>query len=630
MTYDERYQEILDRYAGFEQEILAREITEEYTEEDQQLDLAENETLKNNELSALNEEYGQIIQNIINSTTQGVNSDEILQRIEDIDIEQPDPVDYENGDLESIMSAIPATIYNTKYVYLTFDGKYAALTELSQQEHNSYVTNYDNIQSEYDANITTINEQYDNNEQTILAKEITETYTEEDQQQELDDNETQRQQALDDNETARTNAITPINETYLNVMTQIATSLTNLKEDRETGFNGDVMINGKLHVDEDINVEGKLNGYLINEYVKQDNFNVALANKSNINHDHSIVDIFDYEPYDDTEVRGLIANKADGVHTHTTFNAPITINVNQGPDDWIKPLILLDNNINVGKHIQIMLGKHVSKDNCATIMYKHGTDYSLHLGFHSYGDLFQLYRNRLITEVPITAPNLKSDNETRLQAVTQSVANLIEVVEGQITHHTHTISDITDYEAPTPYDDTEVRGLIANKSDLNHTHTSFGDITVNKINQCKIGYVEGQNNIPYIKTDTVLEIGKYIDFHDIGDQNLDNTVRLTANQTNLTCSKSLVAPNLKSDNETRLVAIETAKVNNEQRIATLESKVATLETKVTALQNYVTALASDHHYAISEIIDELNYWHNAGLAFNTSFNPFFTTNPPPL
>ena len=65
MTYDERYQEILDRYAGFEQEILAREITEEYTEEDQQLDLAENETLKNNELSALNEEYGQIIQNII-------------------------------------------------------------------------------------------------------------------------------------------------------------------------------------------------------------------------------------------------------------------------------------------------------------------------------------------------------------------------------------------------------------------------------------------------------------------------------------------------------------------------------------------------------------------------------------
>jgi hypothetical protein len=81
MTYDERYQEILDRYAGFEQEILAREITEEYTEEDQQLDLAENETLKNNELSALNEEYGQIIQNIINSTTQGVNSDEILQRI---------------------------------------------------------------------------------------------------------------------------------------------------------------------------------------------------------------------------------------------------------------------------------------------------------------------------------------------------------------------------------------------------------------------------------------------------------------------------------------------------------------------------------------------------------------------
>jgi hypothetical protein len=34
--------------------------------------------------------------------------------------------------------------------------------------------------------------------------------------------------------------------------------------------------------------------------------------------------------------------------------------------------------------------------------------------------------------------------------------------------HTHTISDITDYE---PYDDTELRGLIDEKADKEHTHT---------------------------------------------------------------------------------------------------------------------------------------------------------------
>ena len=39
--------------------------------------------------------------------------------------------------------------------------------------------------------------------------------------------------------------------------------------------------------------------------------------------------------------------------------------------------------------------------------------------------------------------------------------------------HTHTISDITDYEASVAYDDTEVRELIRGKADTNHTHSDY-------------------------------------------------------------------------------------------------------------------------------------------------------------
>jgi hypothetical protein len=129
-----------------------------------------------------------------------------------------------------------------------------------------------------------------------------------------------------------------------------------------------------------------------------------------------------------------------------------------------------------------------------------------------------------------------------------------------------------------------------------------------------IGYTEGIYCIPQIRTDTVMNVGKYIDFYDLGATNY--TARLNASPTSLTCSKPLVATNLKSDNETRL--------------ASLESRMTALEAKVNALQNYATILASDHHYAIQELINYLNYYHNVGLTFNTTFAPFFVNEPPNL
>ena len=48
-------------------------------------------------------------------------------------------------------------------------------------------------------------------------------------------------------------------------MTTIGIALTALKTDNETGFSGDVHVNGKLHVDEDVNLEGKLNNIAISD-----------------------------------------------------------------------------------------------------------------------------------------------------------------------------------------------------------------------------------------------------------------------------------------------------------------------------------------------------------------------------
>ena len=144
--------------------------------------------------------------------------------------------------------------------------------------------------------------------------------------------------------------------------------------------------------------------------------------------------------------------------------------------------------------------------------------------------------------------------------------------------------------------------------------TTTANINVNSINNRVIGYTEGIYCIPQIRTDTVMNVGKYIDFYDLGATNY--TARLNASSTSLTCSKPLVATNLKSDNETRL--------------ASLESRMTALEAKVNALQNYTTALASDHYNAIRELMTYLNHYHGAGLTWNTETAPFFVNEPPNL
>jgi hypothetical protein len=102
----------------------------------------------------------------------------------------------------------------------------------------------------------------------------------------------------------------------------------------------------------------------------------------------------------------------------------------------------------------------------------------------------------------------------------------------------------------------------------NHTHTSFNNINVNTINNIPIALksasshiLTGRPVIPVVKEDGVIEVGKYIDMHDHGEEGDDYTVRLTAMPGMLISSTRITASNLKADNETRLRSVESGKAN---------------------------------------------------------------------
>ncbi|MGI6155834.1 MAG: phage baseplate protein, partial [Enterococcus lemanii] len=106
--------------------------------------------------------------------------------------------------------------------------------------------------------------------------------------------------------------------------------------------------------------------------------------------------------------------------------------------------------------------------------------------------------------------------------------------------HQHTTNDITDLQT-----------TLNNKADISHTHTSFNNINVDTINGITIApstqnptHLVGRPVIPVIKADSVMEVGKYIDFHNTGKEDDDYTIRLRAENDKLVCEQNFEAPNL--------------------------------------------------------------------------------------
>ena len=370
--------------------VNAKVITKGYTQADKDKELENNETLRNNELTKAEQDYTNMTDALKNNKAS-IDFSYINTVLENLDFPAPDAYEPDKYDYNAVMTQLANTEEHTKYIYLTFDNKYKALDELSETEYNKYIDVYEYVVGKYDRlkaaieakeivdeytqedkdneiaaieakeltdtytqedknnELAVVNakelidlytqEDKDNEIATIEAKELTDTYTQEDKDNELSIvnakevvelyTQADKDKELEDNETARNNELKPINADYINIITQIGIAMTALKTDRETGISGDVHINGKLHVDEDVNLEGKLNNISVSDILTQEHLttiNTTLNNKADSSHKHKLEDIEDYTTptaYDDTELRELIntnttniSNKADSNHKH--------------------------------------------------------------------------------------------------------------------------------------------------------------------------------------------------------------------------------------------------------------------------------------------------------------------------
>jgi len=381
--YQTTINEINTRFNNLRATIQAKEITAEYTAEDKEAELAENEENRSNELenveSQKNYEIGQLNITYINQhqANEEIDFNALNSIIENIDFDTPEEITISQEQLQNMedaMENLPTTIENTRYIYLTVGSKGKALQQLALSEYNTYSAAYDEIATRYNNLASQINATYDGYEATIQAKELTEQYTAEDKAQELATNEANRTQALADNEANKTTETEPLNTNYAEAVGEILTAIGALGEEKETGFMGNVHINGKLHVNTDIFLEGKLNNIPIENLLTQSNLTpliTVINTKADVSHTHTLSDITNYTAFDNTNnetrlttLENSITTKAEINHnhdssyasinhTHTSFNnLQITngdINFNQS-DATASSIINFNNN---GDHARI-------------------------------------------------------------------------------------------------------------------------------------------------------------------------------------------------------------------------------------------------------------------------------------
>ena len=184
----------------------------------------------------------------------------------------------------------------------------------------------------------------------------------------------------------------------------------------------------------------------------------ALGNYSTLGHKHTISDVEDYKPYDDSEVRELV-NKRLQFTSYSTLadvktdwnNIPnySLIFTHDGPEQYMNTLIIRGES----QHRSLILGMPKVEKNYTWIKFQ-GYDSTPWKEESAWRKI-----PVLDTSSNIVCNNVKADNETRLKAVENNKADKT---------HTHSISEIIEYE---PYDDSVLRELVATKADAEHTHT---------------------------------------------------------------------------------------------------------------------------------------------------------------
>ena len=175
--------------------------------------------------------------------------------------------------------------------------------------------------------------------------------------------------------------------------------------------------------------------------------------KADKDHTHTISDITDYEPYDDTEVRTLIDNRMQ-VTSYSTLDEvmnnwrsityPSIVFTDDGPESYTSTIIIKQNGSR-----SLCISSNKSIRDHIWIKFQ-GTD-----GKDTWNNSSPWRKIPVLdTTDNIICNNVKADNETRLKTLE------VNINDKSDKDHVHNINDIEGYEQ---YDDTEVRTLINNK-----------------------------------------------------------------------------------------------------------------------------------------------------------------------
>ena len=365
-----------------------------------------------------------------------------------------------------------------------------------------------------------------------------------------------------------------------------------------------VSLNGHTHKTNDITrdiTETVLNDEEeeVEQVVATIGLNTILDDKADIGHTHAISDI--------TNLQTTLDGKASSSHNHDSTYARLNnANTFTGVNTFTSTIRQINENITTtGQGINLYIGKDTTTSgNCGRIWYYYSTTNNgryLGLGLNNYNG-FKIYRDRIETLLQITSTttivgsNVKSNNETRLAAV-----------ESGLSNHTHSSADISNWATATQN---------FAKLDSANTFTGVNTFT-NNIYIFDDNLAAGYGKSFYIGINTqgrksgqlLYSYASSLDscYFRIGLSGYPAFVmfydrieaRLPISSTSLiTSTKTIVGSNVKSDNETRLAACETA----------LNGKASSSHThaisNITDLQTTLDGKASSSHtHAISDITD---------------------------
>ena len=116
--------------------------------------------------------------------------------------------------------------------------------------------------------------------------------------------------------------------------------------------------------------------------------------------------------------------------------------------------------------------------------------------------------------------------------------------------------------------------------------TFTGNVTADTFNGYNVGFNKTFPSILTVESNGLTNISKYLDFHWL---NYQSSCRLAFDDLNLTCNRSITAPNLKSNNETRLAKAEKKNTEQDTRLDALESKDIAQDERLGSIEAMDTA-----------------------------------------